>query len=68
VATIRAAVKRREGVQAGDAFIRRWCVAEGPDGEGLFVKGVVLPVNPAEIVDALRSVGLGLLLSSKMPA
>ena len=67
-ASIRAIQKRRG--QDPDAFMARWCVQspKGDETEGLFIVGVVLPVRPSEIIDALAAVGVRPAFASKVPA
>lgn len=67
VHTIRSIQKRRAGggeagIAAADEFIARWMLSPPKkskgDNLGLFVKGLILPVNPVAILDALAFVGV----------
>ena len=55
----RRVIQKRRG-QDPDAFMARWCVQPPKPGEteGLFVVGVVLPVQPSGIIGALAAVGV----------
>lgn len=58
VASFRAAVKRHG--DDPDAFLARWMVKAPAAGEtdGLFVKGISLPVRPSEILEAMAAAGI----------
>ena len=65
LASIRSIQKRRAGHgeagrKAADEFVARWMVVppKGSETEGVFISGVMLPVNPVVILDALAYVGV----------
>jgi hydrogenase/urease accessory protein HupE len=53
VPTVRAILKR-QGMDA-NAHLKQFCI--DPD-LGLFIKGVILPLRPAEVLDAMAAVGV----------
>ena len=73
--SIRAIQSRRhengeKGKAAADAFMARFCVRPPEKGGtyGLFVRGVLMPVNPGRIMDAFGAVGPKGVFSPKISA